>query len=132
MHRGSPALTHDRAEQMMFVQFHARSMSSRRCEVETEGQIRRAIDVIHRFRTRDCCGKRLYCVIDCTDFSLNIALTEVFAACMKQAVETYSITTVRYATHLSARATLRAVAVKMHLPSSVTRRGTTQLPWFAV
>lgn len=96
----------------MFVQFNG-------VKLETEGQIRRAFDVIYRFWTRDCGGKRLYCVIDYTDFSLDIALTDVYAAAVKEAVETYSITTIRYTTNLSARATLRAVAVKTHLPSNV-------------
>lgn len=96
----------------MFVQFDA-------LRLDSAAQIKRAFDVIHHFWTRECGGKKIYCVIDYTDFSLDIALTEIYAASVKHAVETYSITTVRYTNNLAARATLRAVAVKTHLPSNV-------------
>jgi hypothetical protein len=88
-------------------------------KLETEVQVQRIFDAIRRFWVRECAGAKVYCVVDYTDFSLNIALTAAWAAGVQHAVETYTIATVRYCTDISARATVRAVAIKTHQPSNL-------------
>lgn len=61
----------------------------------------------------------MYCVIDYTDFSLNVALTAAYAAAVRYATDNYAIAAVRYTSDISARATMRAVAIKNHLPSNL-------------
>jgi hypothetical protein len=109
---GLPALSFDRSEQTMLV-----GMAGLR--FETRAQIKAAFDAIHQFWTLECSGNKVYCVVDYTDFSLHIALTETYAEFVKTAVDSYGITTIRYTTDLSARATMRAVAIKTHRPSNL-------------
>jgi hypothetical protein len=84
-----------------------------------ERGIARAFDAIEAFWRRSCGGQKVYCVIDYTNFSLDVAMTDVYATHVKHAVENYTITTIRYTTDVSTRATLRAVAIKTHNASNI-------------
>jgi hypothetical protein len=107
-----PILSFDPIEQIMFVGFAG-------LKVETAPQIKVIFDTIDGFWTRRCAPDRVYGVIDYTNFSLNMALTSKWAERVKYGGETYSIATIRFTSDLSARATMRAVAVKTHQPSNL-------------
>ena len=102
----------DRNEQILFVSFAG-------MRFETEAQIQRAFEKIRRFWVRECAGAKMYCVIDYTDFALDRALTAAWAVAVRHAMDHYAIAAVRYTTDISVRATLRAVAIKIHLPSNL-------------
>jgi hypothetical protein len=106
-----PRASFDADDQIMFV-----AMGNR---FETEPQIAAAFDEITRFWRRTCGGQKVYWVIDYTNFSLDLALTDTYAAYTRQAVDSFSLAAVRYTTDLAARATLRAVAIKNHQPSNI-------------
>jgi len=107
-----PILSFDPIEQIMFVGLAG-------LKVETALQIQVIFDAIDRFWTRRCAPDRVYGVIDYTNFSLNMALTSKWAERVKYGGNTYSIATIRFTSDLSARATMRAVAVKTHQPSNL-------------
>ena len=112
MSREFPTLSFDPVDRILFVGFAG-------FRPKNEEEIARAFDVIERFWLLECRGQKLYAVVDYTDFALDVTLTNAYATCVKRAVERYAITTVRYTTDLSTRATLRAVAVKSHLRSNL-------------
>lgn len=109
---GRPVLTFDRAEQILFVGFAGLDM-------QTEAQIASAFADVEAFWRHNCGGQKVYCVVDYTNFSLSVALTQTYAGYVKHAVETFGIAVVRYTTDVATRATLRAVAIKMHHPSNL-------------
>ncbi len=109
---GRPVFSFDRAERILFVGFAG-------IDLQTAEQIARAFADIEEFWTRNCGGQKVYCIIDYTNFSLNVALTQTYAEYVKHAVETYGLAVVRYTTDVATRATLRAVAIKMHHPSNI-------------
>jgi hypothetical protein len=107
-----PTLSFDPREQIMFVGFAG-------LRLDSEQQVRAAFEEIRRFWTESCGGRKVYAIIDYTKFDLNIRLTEYYAGFVKEAVDTYSITTVRHTTDVLARATLRVVGLKIHRPSNL-------------
>ena len=109
---GVPALSFDRAERIMFVCLAG-------LRLETDQQVDQMFDAIEQFWTHECGGQKVFAVIDYTNFSFALSLTESYARQVKYAVVTYTIATVRYTTDVSTRANLRAVAVKSHLPSNL-------------
>jgi hypothetical protein len=112
MSGGAPTLAFDGDEQILFV-----GMANLR--FESEPQIAAAFEEIARFWKRTCAGKKVYCVVDYTSFALDLALTDTFATYVKQAVDAYAIAVARHTTDLIARATIRAVAIKIHQPSNL-------------
>ncbi len=112
MSGGAPTLAFDADEQILLV-----GMANLR--FESEPQIAAAFDEIARFWKRACASKKVYCVVDYTSFALEFALTDTFATYVKQAVDTCAIAVVRHTGDLTARATIRAVAIKIHQPSNL-------------
>jgi hypothetical protein len=71
-----PALSFDRTKPILFVGLAG-------LQLNTKSHVTEAFDAIRRFWIRECKGQRIYAVIDYTNFSLNIALTDFYAACVK-------------------------------------------------
>jgi hypothetical protein len=107
-----PVMSYDAREQIMYVGFADLALY-------TEGDIACVFESIRRFWAAQCRKRKVYVVVDYTNFVLNIDLTERFAQFVKQATETYAITTVRHTSDLQARTSIRAVAIRLHRPSNL-------------
>jgi len=107
-----PVLSYDPREQILFVGFAGLQLTS-------EDDIDAAFYAVRRGWEGACRGKRVYCVVDYTGFSFPTRLSEHYAKCVKHAVETYSITTVRYTNDVALRTALRVMSMKIHSPSNL-------------
>jgi hypothetical protein len=107
-----PELSYDPIEQILFVGFAG-------LRLESEREIDEAFEAVRRHWVSACHGERVYCVVDYTGFSYPNLLSEHYATCVKRAVETYSITTLRHTDDVSLRAALRVMSMKIHLPSNL-------------
>ena len=106
-------LTYAPAEDTMFVGNLAnRTLSS-------EADVDRVFDEIRGFWRSHCGGRKVYCVVDYTGVEIPQRLQPHFAKRQREAVDTYSITTVRWGATLVGRAALRAMAIKTHRPSNL-------------
>jgi hypothetical protein len=108
----TPAFRYEPIEEILFVGVPP-------VHLGTKEQIDQFFVAIGRYWRAHCHGRKIYAVIDYTHFTMDVGLTEHFAAGVKKAVETYTFTTVRFTTDVSARATVRAVGIKIHKPSNL-------------
>jgi hypothetical protein len=107
-----PTLSYEPDEEILFVGMPL-------VRITMKEQVDQLFVSIGRYWRAHCRGRRIYAVIDYTHFSMDVGLTEHFATGVKKAVETYTFTTVRFTTDIGARATVRAVGMKIHKPSNL-------------
>jgi hypothetical protein len=107
-----PVMSYDAREQIMYVGISNMALY-------TESDVASVFEDIRRFWVSRCHRRKVYAIVDYTNFVLNIDLTEQFAQFVKQATETYAITVVRYTSDLQARTSIRAVAIRIHKPSNL-------------
>lgn len=110
--KNAPTFRYDASEEIMYVGFA-------NLAVETEDDVREAFAAVRAFWRAKCYGKKVYTIVDYTNFKMDPALTEFYAQYVKGAVEDLTITTVRYTEDIFTRATLRRVGMTMHRPSNL-------------
>jgi hypothetical protein len=64
-------------------------------------------------------NRKVYCIVDYTGFSIDKAMTEYWGQRVKDAVDTFTITTVRYSGDALVRTVMKTVAMKVHTPSNM-------------
>ena len=76
-------------------------------------------DAIDSYCRAHCAGRKVFCLVDYAGVSIASYLQPQFARRQKAAVDTYSITTIRYGADLVARTTIRSLAIRIHRPSNL-------------
>src|ERR1700721_1208250 len=109
----TPPLEYSTAEGILFVNNFAK------VRFDTRKKIDSAFDECERFWKLQFDGEKLYCVIDYTSTWISRDLVEYFNACRSSIVPRMTHATVRWGADFGTRVTLRAMAVKTHVPSNV-------------
>src|ERR1043165_8421565 len=65
------------------------------------------------------CGKKVYCIIDYTNLTIEPGLLPYWSEKRTAAVKMYSVTAVRFGADLGTRVALRAMAIKTPVASNV-------------
>jgi hypothetical protein len=107
-----PTFAYDANEEILYVGFA-------NLRLDKQSEIDEVFLAVRQFWRAKCGGRKVYVVVDYTDFSLEIALTDYYAKYVKEAVEDYSITVVRYTEDVLVRASLRLIGITIHVPSNL-------------
>jgi hypothetical protein len=104
------AASYDRVNDVLDVKLSRASLHSRE-DIDALFAAIRAIWGKH-------CKKRVYVLADYSDFGIDPKLMDHYSECVKGVVTDLSIAVIRYSDQLAVRTQVRAMAIKIHRPSS--------------
>ena len=87
--------------------------------LETRAQVERGFDRVFEIWRSMCGGRRVYFVIDYTNFSLNLNLNDFYAQQVKRVLNECAVTIIRFGGDPLARTGIRLRSMRLHMPSNL-------------